>query len=209
MKTAFNEGQNISVGGNTVYVVQLDETDTPTGIRSVALGDCDPARGYTGPLSNPPGILSGDRGCGFAFGTIMWNTSSDELRVAGVEERYAIPRNIVRLGALARRGGSRCRVDHELPLQLREHLGNRHLQVLDRPRRGPGLGQTAGGERRTGHGRRVQSHRRRPLGEHRQPQQRGRSHGGRMGAHLLRQPEHAALAAISHRFPVADAFREW
>ena len=79
---AFNDASNVSVGGNTVWVIQRGEDGIPTGIRSVALGDCDPADGYTGPLSNPPGILSGDKGCGFAYGTIMWNTSRDERKTA-------------------------------------------------------------------------------------------------------------------------------
>jgi len=107
---AFNEGQNISVGGNTVYVVQLDETDTPTGIRSVALGDCDPARGYTGPLSNPPGILSGDRGCGFAYGTIMWNTSSDERKTAVLNFDHQITEEAnLHLDAIVTQGDSAFR----------------------------------------------------------------------------------------------------
>ena len=71
----FSEAQNVSVGGNTVWVVQLDDAGERTGVRSVALGECDPANGYTGPLTNPPGIRSGDQGCGFAYGEIMWNTS--------------------------------------------------------------------------------------------------------------------------------------
>ena len=79
---AFNEASNVSVGGNTVWVVQLDEDSNFSGVRSVALGDCDPADGYTGPLGNPPGILSGDKGCGFAYGAIMWNTSRDERKSA-------------------------------------------------------------------------------------------------------------------------------
>ena len=79
---AFNEGRNISVGGNTVWIVQFDDDGIFGGVRSVALGDCGPADGYTGPLSNPPGILSGDRGCGFAYGTIMWNTGRDEKKTA-------------------------------------------------------------------------------------------------------------------------------
>ena len=90
-------------------------------------------------------------------------------------------------------------VDHQLPLELREHYGNRNLQVLDRPRRGAGLDQSTGGERRAGHRRRVQPHRRRPLREHRQPQQRGRSHGSRVGTHLLPQPQHAALREDERR----------
>ena len=79
---AFNEAQNVSVGGNTVWVVQLGDDGIPTGVRSIPLGDCDPAHGYTGPLSNPPGITSGDKGCGFAYGNIMWNTNSYEQRSA-------------------------------------------------------------------------------------------------------------------------------
>ena len=78
----FNEAQNVSVGGNTVFVAQRDEGGVVTGTRSVPLGECDPANGYTGPLANPPGITSGDKGCGFAYGKIMWNTSSYEQRSA-------------------------------------------------------------------------------------------------------------------------------
>ena len=53
------------------------------GIRSVALGECDPAQGYTGRLSNPPGItVEGDEGCGFAYGDIWWDTSSYEQQSA-------------------------------------------------------------------------------------------------------------------------------
>ncbi len=81
---AFNEAQNVSVGGNTVWVVQRDDEGAVTGVRSAALGECDPARGYTGPLSNPPGIRNGDKGCGFAYGAIMWNTGSYEQKSAVV-----------------------------------------------------------------------------------------------------------------------------
>ena len=87
---AFNEAQNISVGGNTVWVIQRGEDGIPTGVRSVALGDCDPAHGYTGPLSNPPGILTGDQGCGFAYGAIMWNTTSDERKSAVMNFDHAL-----------------------------------------------------------------------------------------------------------------------
>ncbi len=78
---AFKEAQNISPGGNTVWVIRPGDDGSVTE-RSFALGDCDPARGYTGPLSNPPGILSGDKGCGFAYGAIMWNTRSYEQKNA-------------------------------------------------------------------------------------------------------------------------------
>ena len=79
---AFNETKNVSPGGNTVYVIQRDEDGRRTGLRSVALGDCDPANGYTGPLRNPPGIRSGDKGCGFAYGAIMWNTDHYDQKSA-------------------------------------------------------------------------------------------------------------------------------
>ena len=72
----------MSVGGNTAWVVQVDDGNRVTGVRSVALGDCDPAKGYTGPLGNPPGIRSGDKGCGFAYGDIAWNTSRFEQQTA-------------------------------------------------------------------------------------------------------------------------------
>ena len=76
----FSQAQNVSVAGNTVFVVPLEEVDGeleksgPT--RSVALGECDPAKGYVPGLSNPPGITSGDQGCGFAYGNIWWDTAS-------------------------------------------------------------------------------------------------------------------------------------
>ena len=78
---SFSEAKNVSVGGNTVMVVNLDGRKV-TDIRSVSLGECDPEKGYTGPLSNPPGIRNGDKGCGFAFGDIMWNTGRLEQRTA-------------------------------------------------------------------------------------------------------------------------------
>ena len=69
---AFNETRNVSVGGNTVWVVDIED-DRLAGIRSVSLGECDPAKGYTGPLGDPPGppVRPGDEGCGFAYGEIM------------------------------------------------------------------------------------------------------------------------------------------
>ncbi len=87
---AFNQANNVSVGGNTVWVVQQDEDETRTGTRTVALGECDPANGYTGPLSNPPGIVSGDKGCGFAYGKIAWNSSSYEQQSAIVNLNHPL-----------------------------------------------------------------------------------------------------------------------
>lgn len=78
---SFADASNISRGGNTVYIVKRDSPDGPiTGFRSVALGDCDPADGYTGPLSDPPGppVPDGDLGCGFDYPSIMWETASVE-----------------------------------------------------------------------------------------------------------------------------------
>ena len=74
----FAEAQNVSVGGNTVYIFNT----SANVLRSVALGECDPAHGYTGPLSNPPGIDSGDQGCGFAYGNAWWDTASYDQRNA-------------------------------------------------------------------------------------------------------------------------------
>ena len=80
---SFSEAGNVSVGGNTVWVVQRDAEGDFEGIRTVALGDCDPAKGYAGPLRNPPGArVDGDTGCGFAYGDIAWNTSDFEQRTA-------------------------------------------------------------------------------------------------------------------------------
>ena len=93
----FSQSKNVSVSGNTVFVVPgtvnadgkfVRDTETiggqvvPAPTRSVALGDCDPAHGYVRGLSNPPGITSGDKGCGFAYGNIWWDTRSREQKSA-------------------------------------------------------------------------------------------------------------------------------
>ncbi len=73
---AFARARNVSPGGNTVWILKRDADNKITGQRSVALRKCDPAKGYTGPLDNPPGARTpGDKGCGFAYGKIAWNTS--------------------------------------------------------------------------------------------------------------------------------------
>ena len=69
---SFAETKNVSLGGNTVFIYDFSERE----VRSVSLGDCDPELGYTGPLSNPPGIRSGDKGCGYAYGNVWWDTAS-------------------------------------------------------------------------------------------------------------------------------------
>ena len=73
---SFADASNISVGGNTVWIVKRDSGRAFTGFRSAALGECDPADGYTGPLSGPPGppVPDGDQGCGFDYSSIMWET---------------------------------------------------------------------------------------------------------------------------------------
>ena len=75
---SFADARNVSVGGNTVYIFDRSADE----LRAVALGECDPARGYTGPLSNPPGIDSGDKGCGFAYGDFWWDSASYDQRNA-------------------------------------------------------------------------------------------------------------------------------
>ena len=75
---SFADAQNVSVGGNTVFVFDASADE----LRAVALGTCDPAHGYTGPLSNPPGIESGDTGCGFAYGNFWWDSQSHDQRNA-------------------------------------------------------------------------------------------------------------------------------
>ena len=67
----FADARNVSVGGNTVYVFDRSAET----LRSLALGPCDPALGYTGPLRNPPGIRSGDSGCGYAYGNAWWDSA--------------------------------------------------------------------------------------------------------------------------------------
>ena len=70
----FAETKNVSIGGNTVFVFDVSERK----LRAVPLGKCDPALGYTGPLSNPSGITQGDKGCGYAYGNVWWDSGSYE-----------------------------------------------------------------------------------------------------------------------------------
>lgn len=79
---SFSEARNVSVGGNTVYIADFEDSAF-RGIRAVPLGDCDPAKGYAGPLRDPPSSTApGDEGCGFAYGDIAWNTANFEQRTA-------------------------------------------------------------------------------------------------------------------------------
>ena len=83
---SFADAKNVSVGGNTVYVFDTSERR----LRTVSLGECDQAHGYTGPLSNPPGIHSGDKGCGFAFGDFWWDSARYDQRNAVLNLSYPL-----------------------------------------------------------------------------------------------------------------------
>ncbi len=74
---SFADASNISRGGNTVLIVKRNSGGDVTGFRSAALGECDPADGYTGPLTGPPGppVPDTDYGCGFDYSGIMWETA--------------------------------------------------------------------------------------------------------------------------------------
>ncbi|MCY4099731.1 MAG: TonB-dependent receptor plug domain-containing protein, partial [Rhodobacteraceae bacterium] len=76
---SFSEAKNISIGGNTLFVFDV-ETAT---YRTLSLGDCNPKEGYAGPLERPSAFAPpGDKGCGFAYGNIAWNTPEFEQRTA-------------------------------------------------------------------------------------------------------------------------------
>ena len=81
----FSQAKNVSVSGNTVFVVPGSVSNgefTRSGPkRSAALGECNPAHGYV-PGTNPAGITNGDKGCGFAYGDIWWDTRSREQQSA-------------------------------------------------------------------------------------------------------------------------------
>ncbi len=88
---SFEDAKNVSIGGNTVYVVQIDG-GTPVERRTAALGECDPEKGYTGPLLNPYGArVDGDKGCGFAYGNTAWNTSEFEQRSTILNFDHPLP----------------------------------------------------------------------------------------------------------------------
>ena len=85
----FSQAKNVSVSGNIAFVVKLDsqgmrERDSdndPLPTRSVALGKCEPAHGYVAG-KNLAGTTNGDKGCGFAYGDIWWDTASYEQQSA-------------------------------------------------------------------------------------------------------------------------------
>jgi len=108
---SFAQAKNVSVGGNTVWIDQRDGSGNVTDTRSVALGTCLPANGYTGPLSNPPGItVPDDKGCGFAFGNIMWNTARDERKTAILDLDHPLGEDAkLRIDAIVQQGDSAFR----------------------------------------------------------------------------------------------------
>ena len=91
---SFADARNVSLSGNTVYVYNPRTRKS----RSVALGaedpnKCNPAQGYTGPLSNPPGIKSGDKGCGFAYAELAWDTASKDQKNATLNLSHPLGEN--------------------------------------------------------------------------------------------------------------------
>ena len=103
---SFAGAKNVSVGGNTLFVFDTSEG----ALRSVPLGTCDPAHGYTGPLRNPPGIRNGDKGCGFAYGNVWWDTESYGQRNAIVNLDHPLgERAVLHVDANATQGSSMFR----------------------------------------------------------------------------------------------------
>ena len=89
---SFADASNISRGGNTVRIVKRDSGGDVTGFRSVALGACKPADGYTGPLTDPPGppVSDGDKGCGFDYSSIMWETAEVDQQNLLLNSRHPV-----------------------------------------------------------------------------------------------------------------------
>ncbi len=88
---SFADASNISRGGNTVFIAKFDASDEFEGFRSVALGDCDPADGYTGPLSGPPGPgPDTDYGCGFDYTSISWETSDADQQTVLLNAKHPL-----------------------------------------------------------------------------------------------------------------------
>ena len=87
---SFADASNISGGGNSVRIVKPEGSDPR--FRSVALGDCDPADGYTGPLTDPPGppVPDGDKGCGFDYSGVMWETSEVDQQTLLLNARHPL-----------------------------------------------------------------------------------------------------------------------
>ena len=78
----FSQAKNVSRGGNTVYVVQRDSGGDVTGVRSAALGTCDPAQGYTAGSAIRPALPMATRAAALPFGDIWWDTASYEQQSA-------------------------------------------------------------------------------------------------------------------------------
>ena len=87
---SFADASNISRGGNTVLIRKPVGSDPR--YRSVALGECDPADGYTGPLTGPPGppVPDTDKGCGFDYSSIMWETDKADQQTVLLNVRHPL-----------------------------------------------------------------------------------------------------------------------
>ena len=118
--------------------------------------------------------------------------------------RYVATERAVRASAQRRahRELGRARRPHrllgvQLPRRDREPAGRRTVQVLDRPRPDARLERAV---RARGHAvdlGRVQPHRCEALHEHREPLRDRRAARGRLGTHLLRNPQHAVLRCFA------------
>ena len=186
--------RNLDECEDEVYVNCIDRTG----------GDITIHDGYANVVENGLSGVNARLGWGFRtnWGVVgmraAWRHVADaDLRIAGEEDRLAIPKNIIRVGIRAQRGGlsATWTVNYRTGYDNREGTGE--FEVLDRPRRGAGLGRADGPGRLAVNGRRLQPHRRRSLVEHRQPPERGRAHGGRLGAHLLPHLQHEFLGDYS------------
>lgn len=69
---SFANTAGINRSGNTVYVLGQST-------RATSFGKCSIEDGYTGVLTNPPGVQSdsGDTGCGFVYADYQWSTLWD------------------------------------------------------------------------------------------------------------------------------------
>ncbi len=73
---SFAGAKNVSIGGNTLFAVVDDER------RTASLGKCEEEHGYTGELTNPGWGKPTDKGCGYAYGDVWWDTPSYQQKNA-------------------------------------------------------------------------------------------------------------------------------
>ena len=86
----FADAKNVSVGGNTAYILDREES----AVRTLPIGDCDEADGYAGVLNRPSGATSNDQGCGYAYGDIWWDAPGYEHNNAVLNLSSAIGDNV-------------------------------------------------------------------------------------------------------------------